>query len=95
MNIQKISDSGMEAPSVGSVQMRGAGVQRPPVAQAPSDSVSISSNAARTAGFVEKVKSMPENRPEVVDSYRKQVDTNYPPPALINGFAKLLGSGAE
>ncbi len=42
--------------------------------------------------LLEKVNAMPESRPEVVSEYQSKMSRgNYPPPMLIEGFARLMG----
>lgn len=41
--------------------------------------------------LLDKVNAMPETRPAVVAEYQEKVGSNYPPPMLVDGLAKLMG----
>ncbi len=57
------------------------------------DSVEISPGALSAARLVDAVKSAPEVRPAAVQRLKSAVASgNYPPPAIIEGLARLIGA---
>jgi hypothetical protein len=57
------------------------------------DTVEISSEGAYVSSLVADVAQMSPMRPEVVQQVQEKVrGGNYPPPALVDGLARLMGN---
>lgn len=78
-------------PNVGPVQ-RKVQKEAPPVPP-QEDKVEISDEGKRVAAYIDDVKSMSPTRPQVVEDMRAKVKGgNYPPPELVDGLVRLMGS---
>ncbi len=95
MNIPKVTDSGLDVGAVQTVQSRPVAAQAQP--QVPvSDSISLSPNVQKVASYVSQLQNSPEVRQEIVSSYKDMVQNGaFPPPAIIEGMAKLIGTAAK
>lgn len=61
--------------------------------EAASEDLDIAPSAVEISQLLSKVKALPEVRNEVVESFREEVNAGgYPPPVLIEGLARLLGT---
>jgi anti-sigma28 factor (negative regulator of flagellin synthesis) len=57
-----------------------------------SDRVELSKEAEFNMSYVQRIKDMPEVRPELVEHFKSRIqEGNYPPPAIIDGLTHLLG----
>lgn len=60
------------------------------------DEVKISDEGARVSSLVSKVAEMDSSRPAVVQQAQEKVrGGNYPPPALVDGLSKLMGTNLQ
>lgn len=60
------------------------------------DSVQISKESLFAANLVNEASKLPDVRPEVVADLKQQVTTgNYPPPAIVDGLARLIGQSLD
>jgi anti-sigma28 factor (negative regulator of flagellin synthesis) len=58
------------------------------------DSVSFSSEGLKIANWIEMAKAEPAVRSEKVAEFKDRVQSgNYPPPAVAEGLARLIGTG--
>ena len=58
----------------------------------PVDNVKISPNSLMVSRLLDKVNAMPETRPELIREFQNKIERgNYPPPMVVEGFAKLIG----
>ena len=60
----------------------------------PADSITISSQGARTAKYVADARVLPPLNEQTIQKLKTAIaHGSYPPPALIEGLINLVGSG--
>jgi hypothetical protein len=60
------------------------------------DTVTFSPESLQFTKYVDMVKSLPDERQSVIDDFKERVKHGvYPPPEIIDGLTKLLGTNIK
>ena len=93
MNITSVN-SGVSVQQVTESQVRMSPASTA-VAEAKSDTVSISGAASKVSSYISAVKEMPEARQQTVNDVSEQVGSFYPPPAVVEALTRFIGMATK